>query len=187
MKIISTIFLLLIVFTKPVYANELQEGINAYNKGKYTEALKKFKHLAKKGNPIAQYNLGKMYGKGQGVPEDFKEAVKWSKLSAEQGYEKGQYNLGVFYARGWGVNQSYEKAIKWWTLAANQGNVYSQFDLGETYNHGQGVAVDLVEAHKWFSLAGASHQRMKVEDKMSHPQIQRSKQLAAEWLQKHGK
>jgi TPR repeat protein len=34
---------------------------------------------------IAQYNLGVMYGKGQGVPRDYAEAIKWFREAAEQG------------------------------------------------------------------------------------------------------
>lgn len=185
MKVITFTTFLLLFSSFPVFADELQAGMDSYKKGNFTEALRNFKSLAKKGNPVAQYQLGLMYGKGQGTPEDFKEAVKWSNLSAEQGYDKGQYNLGIFYARGWGVSQNYEKAVKFWTLAANQGNIYSQFDLAELYHNGQGVAVDLVKAHKWFSLAGATRQRIKVEGKMSHPQIERAKKITEKWLQKH--
>ena len=34
---------------------------------------------------MAQYNLGLMYTKGRGVPEDFAEAFKWWQLAAAQG------------------------------------------------------------------------------------------------------
>ena len=46
------------------------EGLAAYKKGNYAVALKEYKHAAKQGDASAQYNLGVMYGKGQGVPQD---------------------------------------------------------------------------------------------------------------------
>lgn len=33
----------------------------------------------------AQFNLGLMYYKGQGVPQDYEEALRWFKEAAEQG------------------------------------------------------------------------------------------------------
>ncbi len=72
---------MLLVFVQPVYADEFENGMNAYAEGDFTEALKKLKPIAKTGNPSAQHQLGYMYLRGQGVPEDFKEAVKWSRLS----------------------------------------------------------------------------------------------------------
>lgn len=179
MKIIVSMMLL--VLAEPVYADEFKNGMQAYKNNDFTTALKFFKPLAKKGDPMAQYQLGLMYGKGEGVPEDFKEAVKWSRLSAEQGYDKGQYNLGVHYSRGWGVPQDNIKALEWWTLAADQGNIYSQYDLAELYHYGHGISIDLVKAHKWFSIAGAINQKNKVAGKMSHQQIELAKKLKTEW------
>jgi len=185
MKIIA--LMMLLVLAGPAYADEFDKGMQAYNNNKFTFALKSFKPLAENGDPIAQYQLGLMYGKGEGVPEDFKEAVKWTRLSADQGYDKGQYNLGVHYSRGWGVPQDNIKAIEWWTLAADQGNVYSQYDLAELYHYGHGISKDLVKAHKWFSIAGAINQKNKVAGKMSHKQIELANKLKTEWDAKYMK
>ena len=38
--------------------------------------------------------MGVMYGKGQGVEQDFKEAVKWLQKAAEQGLVEAQRVLG---------------------------------------------------------------------------------------------
>jgi TPR repeat protein len=52
------------------------------------------KRLAEQGDVDAQWNLGRMYGNGRGVPEDDAEAIKWYRLAAEQGYARAQFNLG---------------------------------------------------------------------------------------------
>jgi TPR repeat protein len=41
----------------------------------------------------AQLNLGLMYSKGHGVPQDYKEAIKYFRLSAEQGNADAQMVL----------------------------------------------------------------------------------------------
>ncbi|GHT32760.1 hypothetical protein AGMMS49592_0010 [Endomicrobiia bacterium] len=41
---------------------------------------------AEQGFAEAQYNLGVMYYKGEGVKQDYKEAIKWFKKAAEQGH-----------------------------------------------------------------------------------------------------
>ena len=50
--------------------------------------------LADQGDATAQYDLGLMYAKGQGVPQDYAEAVKWFRKAADQGDASAQYNLG---------------------------------------------------------------------------------------------
>ena len=52
------------------------------------------KAKAEAGDAKAQFNLGYMYAKGQGVEKDFKEAVKWFQKAADQGYAHAQDNLG---------------------------------------------------------------------------------------------
>ena len=77
---------------------------------------------AEQGNVKAQFNLGIMYDKGQGVLQDYKEAVKWYTLSAEQGHAKAQYNLGHMYDNGEGILQDFVKAHMWANISASNGN-----------------------------------------------------------------
>ena len=46
-----------------------------------------------------------MYGKGNGVPQDYKAAAKWWRLAAEQGFAMAESNLEVMYQAGTGVIQ----------------------------------------------------------------------------------
>jgi len=88
-----------------------------------------WKPLAEHGDASAQYTLGLMYARGDGVPQDYKTAVKWFRLAAEQGNALAQYNLGGMYARGDGVPRDYKTAVKWWRLAAKQGFANAQKNL----------------------------------------------------------
>ncbi len=49
----------------------------ADQRGDYATALREFRPLAEKGGASAQYNIGIMYDKGRGVPQDDAEAVGW--------------------------------------------------------------------------------------------------------------
>jgi len=109
---------------------DLQKGLAAAKSGDYATALREWKPLAKQGNASAQYNLGLMYYKGQGVLQDYKTAVKWYRLAAEQGNANAQSNLGLMYYKGQGVLQDYKTAVKWYRLAAEQGNANAQSNLG---------------------------------------------------------
>jgi len=51
------------------------------------------KAKAESGNIDAQFNLGGMYDKGQGVEQDFREAVKWYQKAADQGFAPAQNAL----------------------------------------------------------------------------------------------
>ena len=81
------------------------------------------KRLAERGSVIDQYNLGRMYNRGEeGVPRNEAEAVRWYMLAAEQGHGIAQKNLGEMYDRGEGVPQNNLRAYVWMSVsAAEQG------------------------------------------------------------------
>ena len=116
---LSIVVGLVFVLAPPVLA-DFQAGLDAYNRGDYDTALKEFRPLAGQGVTVAQFTLGGMYEKGQGVPQDYQEAVQWFRLAAEQGYALAQNNLGAMYANGLGVRQNFVQAYMWATLAASQ-------------------------------------------------------------------
>ncbi len=64
---------------------DFKAGAEAYFRGDYEAALKELRPLAQEGDATSQFNLGVMYHKGYGVPQDYKEAVRWYRLAAEQG------------------------------------------------------------------------------------------------------
>ena len=70
-------------------------------KADYQEAFDFFKKAAGQGLKDAQFNLGVMYERGQGVVKaNDKEAINWYMLSANQGLNVAQYNLGFMYEQG---------------------------------------------------------------------------------------
>ncbi len=110
--------------------------------------------MAQEGDANAQYNLGVMYDKGHGVPQDFAEAVRWFRLAAEQGDAGAQFNLAFMYSNGQGVPQNYVLAHKWLNLSAVEGDKQSE------------------------------KARNEVEKRMPPAQIAEAQRLAREWTPK---
>ena len=129
------------------------EAVAAYDRGDYATAVRGFLVHAEQGDATAQYKLGVMYDKGEGVLKDEAEAVRWYRLAAEQGYADAQNNLGVMYDKGEGVLKDESEAATWYRKAAEQGHAIAQFNLGNMYYNGLGVLKDESEAATWYRKA----------------------------------
>ena len=149
--------LLLLFQSSPVYADDFQDGMDAFNNGDYKTAFEKWKPLAELGYGRPQNNLGGMYYNGQGVTQDHKEALKWYRLSADQGHAKAQYRIGLMYYQGRGVIRDNVQAHKWFNIAGENG----------------------------YKMGG--HDRGLIEKFMTPDQIAEAQRLAREWMEKHGK
>jgi TPR repeat protein len=151
--------LLLSLLLVPTSASaDFAAGLAAYNRRDFKTALKEFRRLALKGLAKAQYNLGVMYFRGQGVPQDYAKAVEWYRKAADQGHADSQYNLGLMYYKGQGVPQDYVQAHMWFNLAASRVTG---------------------EKHKDYSNA-----RDRVAKRMSSRQVSEAQRLAREWKPK---
>ena len=157
-------------FAAPAWADD-SAGEEAYYRGDYATAFRELNTQATNGDAFAEYLLGLMYVKGEGVPQDFKQGEYWWFLAAEQGHAQAQYNLGAMYADGRGIpgivgeqgrrqkwgrrgrELDFKQAVRWYRSAAEQGEAKAQFNLGVMYAEGQGVPQDFREAMEWYYLA----------------------------------
>ncbi len=103
------------------------------------EDFDSLKALAEQGVAKAQYNLGNMYRKGQGVERDLKKAFKWAQKAAAQGNAGAQHQLGYFYDRlGHAIRRDNVAAYAWYSIALANGDkeskVYLNGGLGITKN-----------------------------------------------------
>jgi TPR repeat protein len=103
----------------------------------------------------AQGELGSLYYNGQGVAKNIYEAFRLRKRAADQGYIPAAVALGGQYLEGglYGVAQSTEKALELFQLGANEGNAIGQLALGGMYHHGRGVTQNFTEAARLYKLA----------------------------------
>ena len=146
--------------------------------------LEAVRRAAERGDATAQFNLGVMYAKGEGVPRDDTEAVRWYRQAAEQNHADAQFTLGLMYINGLGVLRDDTEAVHWYRGAAAQGHADAQLLLGGMYVEGRGVLKDSVLAHMWFNIAGANgnetarESRDNLERDMTRAEIARATELA---------
>jgi TPR repeat protein len=184
-----TFVLSIICLTVPAWA-DFQAGMDATIRGDYATALREWRPLAEQGDALAQYNLGVLYRKGRGVPQDDVQARQWYAKAAAQGQAKAQFNLGTLYFNGEGVPKDYPQALRWFRLAADQGEAVAQTKIAIMYDEGQGVSQDLVQAYKWYSLAATNGDKPAAElrdataQQMTPAQIAEGQKLALEWKPK---
>ena len=136
------------------HSHDYAEATKAYNAGDYQKALHLWTDEAEKGNLDAQEMLGAMYASGKGTQKDNVVAAKWYRMAAEQGQTSAQYRLGAIYYEGLGVQKSLEHAYAWWLVSAANGN------------------------------KGAKDKQRIVLNEMAPEQIETSKQIVVEILQR---
>jgi hypothetical protein len=106
---------------------------------------------------MAQFMLGDLYDKGQGVPQNYTQAARWYSRAAEQGNAEAQYILGDSYCVGHGVPQDYAEAYFWLDLAA-AGKLYAPLteatakyrDKAASHLTPTDLAREQQRAQKWF-------------------------------------
>ncbi|MDR1486658.1 MAG: sel1 repeat family protein, partial [Deltaproteobacteria bacterium] len=99
----------------------------------YAESFKYLEQAAKKGEFIAQYNLGVMYERGNGVAQSYAEAARLYRLAVEQGYSPAQNNLALLYYVGLGVKEDKQQARGLFQSAADQGYGLAIKNLDELF------------------------------------------------------
>ena len=115
--------------------------------------LRALLRMAEAGDPNAQFALGVMCYKGEGVPVNYLKAAKWIRLAAEQGIPDAQGSLAQLHREGKGVPWDDVEAAKWIRLVAEQGIARAQYNLGFLHGKGEGVKQSDTEAAKWYRCA----------------------------------
>ena len=110
-------------------------GIKFANEGAaqdYAQAAQWYLKAAGQNHALAQFNLGVMYARGQGVPRDEHQSLIWIRKAAHLGDAGAQYNLGMRQHRismdgvPEDAGESRIEAYKWLRLAAAQGYAASE-------------------------------------------------------------
>jgi hypothetical protein len=172
---------------------DLKAGLAAIHRGDFKTARAELMPLAEAGDAEAQYNIGRMYAYGRGVPQGYAKAMDWYRKSAAQGHLSAINNIGRLYHEGFGVAQDYAAALQWYRLAADGGDGVAQYNLGSMYAHGQGVPQNDRDAHFWWLLAlraadmpdevrgYVKHDIALAESRMTAAEIAESQRLAQAW------
>jgi TPR repeat protein len=184
-KVLALAIALMAALTVPSWAG-FEDGLAAHERGDYALALEQWKPLAEQGDARAQYRLGAMYARGEGVPRDDGAAAQWFLRAAGQGHTEANYVLSFAYAKGLGVPRDDARAAYSLRRAAELGHAEAQYRLGVMYANGKGVPRDYVLAHVWFDLAAAqgvetaARKRRFAAERMMPSEIAKARRLARE-------
>jgi localization factor PodJL len=163
-------------------------GLKNLDAGDAVAAFQWLEKAALQGQPVAEYRLGTLYERGQGVTASATLAAKWYLAAANQGNRKAMHNLAVAYAEGSTGAKDTTEAARWFAQAAALGLSDSQFNLAVLYERGDGVPQSLVDSYKWYSIAAAggdaeSKARMAVLTTQLSPANRQAAERAAQSFQ----
>ena len=126
-----------------------------------TNAIALYQDEAEKGDPKAQYIMGKALLYGIGCATNASMAYAWAKKSADSGFASGINLLGACYQMGAGVEKDPIAAFEQFKKAADGGSLKGMWNMGHCYMNGDGVekdeakAVALIEKAAKVGLVGA--------------------------------
>jgi TPR repeat protein len=127
-------------------ADDLQAGIDAFNRGDLPGAMTLYGKAAEAGSAEAQVRLAYLLD----YAEDNEKAVHWYRAAADQGYADGIAGLAGMYAKGEGVAQDEKKARELFEKAGEAGHAGAIRVLISAYEKGElDVDKDARQAAYW--------------------------------------
>ena len=85
----------LFLFSGSVYGDDFEDGVDAFERKDYKEAVRLFRLSAEQGDVDAQLKLGVSYGMGRGAPKDYALAHMWWNLSGSNGNKEAAENRDI--------------------------------------------------------------------------------------------
>ena len=105
------------------------------------------------GHHRAQYQLGTLYLKGEGVLQDYEKAMTLFQ-SCKESVDRALVVIGLMYLRGHGFFLPNEREVfRYIKLAADKHYVDGEYYLGKCYFEGIGVEKDITTAMIYFRRA----------------------------------
>jgi uncharacterized protein len=110
----------------------------AFDLGRYQQALVLAKAGAEKGEPQSATLIGRLYQEGLGVPRDDVQAAQWYRRGAEQGDVNAMFAFGVMLAEGGALKKDRNGAAQMFETAAAKGHVVANYNLAMLFLSGDG-------------------------------------------------
>jgi TPR repeat protein len=155
-----------------------------YQSEYYDQAADYSRKSAEQGNPVGQFDLGRMYAEGKGVKKDLGKSREWIVKSAEQGYASAINVMAEAYMHaGLGLtakDANSEQTLHWLKLAADKDYLPAIVALAQAYQKGTyGAAADPAQAKVWQAKAKEITQRPKPGTKPIGAKADAAKNAAA--------
>jgi TPR repeat protein len=179
----------------------------ALEAGDFAAAIPLLDQEAKLGNPVAAYNLGRLYEQGSAGAPDYQQAATYYRIAAEldmaprfDGTALGpqaaqliqasqmyaQYSLGRLYETGRGVTQDLQEAAGWYVRAADLGHPKAALKLAYLFRDGgPGLKPDGRLAVTYFEKAGTGSALNEIGLMyLKGDAVTRNAKLAHDWFEK---
>ena len=98
--LLLSLLLSLLLATALVHADDLADGVKAWEKKDFQTALAIYTRLADAGNLEAQFQLGEMIGYGEGRGEDLALAQQWLAKAQANGHKDAAESIATMRQRG---------------------------------------------------------------------------------------
>ena len=135
-------------------------GLRNLDAGDSVAAFQWLEKAALQGQPVAQYRLGTLYERGQGVTANPAKAAQMVSGRRQPGQPQGDAQSGGGLCRAarparrtWRRRRAGSPRPRRWGLSD------SQFNLAVLYERGDGVPQSLIDAYKWYSIAAGRRRR----------------------------
>lgn len=130
--------------------------------------LQRMTALAEQDSAQARYALGRLYARGEGVPQARHEAARLFRQAAARGIPEAgaallaldnenvaeaAFQLAQMHAQGEAMPRDLAKAAALYARAGDQAHALAQVRLAEMYDRGEGVARDAAKAAEWYAKA----------------------------------
>ena len=125
LRAVVQLFLVCTLWVSSAFADDLSDGMKAYEEKQYKQAIPHFEAAAKEGIAEAFYMLGRIYHYLiKGSSRRVFRAETYYLNAAELGHAGAMAELGYIYR-----NKNHVMAYVWWTLAAQRGNKKAKGNL----------------------------------------------------------
>jgi cell division septation protein DedD len=132
-------------------AKSVRDGIEAWQRSDYAQAVAIWRPLAANGDADAAFNLGQAYRLGRGVPVNLSAAKTWLEKAARAGHLDAETTLGLLLFD----SGDHSGGIQWLKKAAERGEPRAMLVYGTALFNGDGVRSDQLMAYAYVSRAAA--------------------------------
>lgn len=129
----------------------VRDGIEAWQRSDYAQAIAIWRPLAARGDADAAFNLGQAYRLGRGVPIDLSAAKNWLERAARSGHLDAETTLGLLLFD----SGDHAGGIQWLKKAAERGEPRAMLVYGTALFNGDTVRSDPLMAYAYVSRAAA--------------------------------
>lgn len=118
----------------------------------YVEAYSIFIRESRAESPEAEYCLGLMYARGQGITKDHSAALNWFLKAYDHGYTRAGYFIGRMYLSGLGTEKDVAKAVRYLESVAWD-DARAMYELGLINFKDQDMPRNLPKSAEWMLRA----------------------------------